>query len=124
MANFNNIQVGEEVYISRLRSPGEIKKVTRLTKSQFMVEYPKAVDDGFYETAFWKKNGYKVGGNSWMSTVARRVTEEVKELIVISKLKKRAAELRDELMIPLKKEDLINFCEVLENLKGKGESNG
>lgn len=75
MSEFDNIKVGDEVYIpGQYGAVGRIVSVTKTTPTTFTAGH----------TVFYKKNGYQKGGSRWSSYPAVHPTDTHRRRILDS----------------------------------------
>lgn len=107
------LKPGDEVYISGRTGTPTKGKVTRLTKARIFVTNGKYLSGNDNELAFHKKDGYSVGGGSWYSSSLLQPTDKLREQVEVAALKRKAANLKDSMVIPQTKDELVKFIALM-----------
>lgn len=110
------LKVGDDVFVSQRY--GEIPEaglVKRFTKTQIVVTYLNSE----YERKFRRKDGMSVGGDIWHRQCLLEPTEERKEKGLLNSLLVKARSLKEYMVFPDTKEELIEVIDFLKKYQRK-----
>jgi len=105
----NNLKVGDDVVCRGAYSEVSIAQITRITKAQVFVRVNER-----YEQAFWKKDGYQVGGNIWRKSTLGQPTQEIRDSIELMALRRKAFLMAKALIVPNTKDEVVKLIEALK----------
>jgi len=116
MSEFDNLKVGDKVYIENDGSY-RTAKVSRLTATQIIV-VTKKIDGTDLEWKF-KKTGRIVGGDAWSRIYLVIPTLELDEKVAIMNLTKKVRSYLQKAIIPNDRSELNLMAIFLENYQPK-----
>ena len=105
-----NLKAGDRVFRTEKYSrPDSPQTISRVTSNSIFLRITNT-----YEERYRKSDGRSVGGSVWDTQWLRPCTPEREEKWIVERLKRKAVNLRDKLLIPQDKETLIKFIEALK----------
>lgn len=105
-----NLKVGDKVFrTEKYSQPDTPQIISRITPSSIFLRITDT-----YEERYRKSDGRSVGGSAWDTQWLRPCTPKREELWIIERLKRKAVNLRNKLLIPQDKDMLIKFIEALK----------
>jgi len=106
------LKAGDKVYVSG-NNAGRIVKISRITKTQIIVEYKSSGVKPCSIERFRRSNGISIGGNVWNHNLLCKLTPELREELYLKKLQNKAAYLIKNIEIPKTKAELLEFNNII-----------